>query len=200
MMGSFEKLGILVIVVIIVMILAVAVYQWGGAGVDLAAAAAPTVDLIDSEPPISRDPTALADAGAALVIASPEPSRAPPKTFPFEYVVARGDNLWSLVRSWGLKDAFAQRIAEANPQVDVRRLKPGTKLLIPDPAAADKAPARSARATRIYEVQEGDDLSSIAKKHLGSAKRYPEILELNPKLKLKPHRLYPGDRILLPAN
>ena len=32
-MGSFEKLGILVIVVIIVMILAVAIYQWGGAGV-----------------------------------------------------------------------------------------------------------------------------------------------------------------------
>ena len=30
-MGSFEKLGILVIVVIIVMILAVAIYQWGGA-------------------------------------------------------------------------------------------------------------------------------------------------------------------------
>ena len=31
-MGTFEKLGILVIVVIIVMILAVAIYQWGGAG------------------------------------------------------------------------------------------------------------------------------------------------------------------------
>jgi hypothetical protein len=31
-MGSFEKLGILVIVVIIVMILAVAIYQWGGTG------------------------------------------------------------------------------------------------------------------------------------------------------------------------
>ncbi len=29
-MGTFEKLGILVIVVIIVMIMAVAIYQWGG--------------------------------------------------------------------------------------------------------------------------------------------------------------------------
>ena len=34
-MGSFEKLGILVIVIIIVMILAVAIHQWGGAPGDL---------------------------------------------------------------------------------------------------------------------------------------------------------------------
>ena len=33
-MGTFEKLGILVIVVIIVMILAVAIYQWGGAATE----------------------------------------------------------------------------------------------------------------------------------------------------------------------
>ena len=35
-MGSFEKLGILVIVIIIVMILVVAIYQWGGAEFELA--------------------------------------------------------------------------------------------------------------------------------------------------------------------
>lgn len=197
MMGSFEKLGILVIVVIIVMILAVAVYQWGGAGIDVAAATAPATDLLEPEP-IHRDPTSLSDPGTPLVILPAEPSRAPPSAFPFEYEVKRGDNLWTLVRSWGLKDAFAQRIADANPQVDVRRLKPGTKLYIPDPAATDKAPAPSARATRVYEVQEGDDLSSIAKKHLGSARRYPEILKLNPKV--QPHRLRPGDKLLLPAN
>ncbi len=198
MIGSFEKLGILVIVVIIVMILAIAIYQWGGAGLDPAGFVPATTTSQDG--PLERDLGGMGDRDPALLI-PPEPP-ANPATVPSEYVIRPNDNLWTLVRKWGLKDSFIEEIKRANPTLDVRSLVPGQTIKIPSPEGAMVArtpPAPPpAGGGRSYQVQEGDDLSTIARKHLGSAQRYREILQMNPGLDAR--RLRIGQTIRLPAN
>ncbi len=67
--------------------------------------------------------------------------------------------------------------------------------------AADCAPmadnALPAAVPATYTVQPGDTLSGIAKKMLGDASRWPEIIKLNPGL--TPETLKPGQTIILPA-
>lgn len=196
-MGTFEKLGILVIVVIIVMILAVAIYQWGGA----AEPAAQTRDLPD---PLTI--RYLEELETQPV--EPETRRAQdpaPNTWPGEipkvYVIQPNDKVWVLVvKRWRLKDSFISAIAAANPAVDMKRLRPGKKIVIPDPAAYAQKPGskrRAARAgTRRYVIAEGDNLESIAYRHLGSRQRWTDIVDLNPGL--SPKRLMPGQEIDLP--
>ncbi|MHC4972208.1 MAG: LysM peptidoglycan-binding domain-containing protein [Planctomycetota bacterium] len=199
-MGTFEKLGILVIVVIIVMILAVAIYQWGGA----AEPATPTPDLPDPltiryldeleaqhgepDPRAGDDPAPDADTWPGGV----------PKT----YEVQPNDSAWVLVfNRWKLKDTFIPVIAAANPAVKLELLRPGQKLVIPDPAAyvrksgAARTSGRRAN-TRRYKIQEGDNLESIAYRHLGSRRRWTDIENLNPGLDRK--RLRVGQEIYLP--
>jgi nucleoid-associated protein YgaU len=205
-MGTFEKLGILVIVVIIVMILAVAIYQWGGAGTPAVATTigepgnALTVKTIDdlvqedagaaAKPPVDDAGTADADMW--------------PGRIPKRYQIAKDDKVWVIVvKRWGLKETFIQEIENANPRIDFKRLHPGEDLVIPDPSAyrrtaAEKQapPAPKAGSTRRYEVQGGDTLESIAYRHLGSKTRWPEIVALNPGL--DPKRLFEGQEIYLP--
>jgi len=49
-----------------------------------------------------------------------------------------------------------------------------------------------------YTVVKGDTLWGIAKRHLGSGKRWQEIQALNPGV--NPAKLMPGQKLLLPAN
>lgn len=64
------------------------------------------------------------------------------------------------------------------------------------------APAKSAPATdrskdaRLYVVRPGDTLGEIALESLGSSKRWPEIVALNPGL--DPQRMQVGARLVLP--
>ena len=225
-MGSFEKLGILVIVVIIVMILAVAIYQWGGAegpnelrtafdgGApsmivktgEPAAAGPRNVDYIDRKAEEERkrreaelaDPTPSADSW--------------PGGIPKSYVIRDGDVVWNLVvKTWRLRESFIGAIVRANPDVNMKRLRLGQPIRIPNPdayrsgaksrsAASSKGEPSSRRAprgARYVEVQEGDSISSIAYEQLGKASRAGEIIELNPGV--KPKSLKPGDRLLIPA-
>ena len=224
-MGSFEKLGILVIVVIIVMILAVAIYQWGGTGVSGMMHAAlegdgvalhvasgpeePEVEVVDYLPedhnrrrgPVTPEPLAIGGGTDAT-------SANWPGGVPREYVVARGDILWNVVvKRWKLKETFCDAIARANPKVNMRRMRVGQRLEIPNPAAFSRgkpaakpavAPGkRPAGNYRIYEIQEGDRLETIARAHLGKRSRWREIVELNPGL--SPKRIRAGQKIRLPA-
>ena len=200
-MGTFEKLGILVIVVIIVMILAVAIYQWGGTGESpLAVPGAgeggetliiPNVDPFDrsgrSEGATKDAPDADGDQWAT--------------GHPKEYEIHKGDNLWDLVQRWKLSESFVDAIRRANPGKDMKKLKPGDVIRIPNPrnyAKKTKAPGpKRTPSTRSYEVQEGDTLGEIASKHLGSAQRWQEITKLNPGV--KPTNIRPGMKLLLPA-
>jgi hypothetical protein len=194
-MGTFEKLGILVIVVIIVMILAVAIYQWGGA----AEPATQTPDLPD--PLTIRYLDELEEQGD-----DPDPPAPDADTWPGGipkiYVIRPKDKVWVLVvKRWKLKDSFIGAIAAANPAVDMKLLRPGKSLVIPDPSpyvrkpGTARKPSRSGK-TRRYEVQIGDNLESIALLHLGSRQRWKEIEDLNPGL--NPKRLMEGQEIYIP--
>jgi len=197
-MGTFEKLGILVIVVIIVMILAVAIYQWGGTASEPFAVAPQgsgllTVDLDDLKMDEEEQ-----EAASDTVDVLPTPETWP-GGIPKRYVIQKDDKLWVIVvKRWGLRDSFIAAIVAANPKVDVMRLRPGKELSIPDPTAY--RPGRASRATpatgRTYEVQGGDTLESIAHRHLGKRSRWHEIVDLNPSL--NPKRLMEGQEILLP--
>jgi phage tail protein X len=199
-MGTFEKLGILVIVVIIVMILAVAIYQWGGAAgppatvVESPELTVTTRDYLDQVIGADREAPPNDAAGS---------QDAWPGGIPKRYRIQRDDKVWLLVvKTWGLKESFVNAIEKENPKVNFARLRPGQELLIPDPSAyvrasADNKPApRRSSETRRYEVQTGDTLESIAYRYLGAKSRWADIVSLNPGL--EPKRLFEGQEIHLP--
>jgi LysM repeat protein len=200
-MGTFEKLGILVIVVIIVMILAVAIYQWGGA----TEPASPTPDF--PEPLTIRYLDELEEQSVDSEARKAEdPAPGPgmwPGGIPKDYVVQPNDKVWVLVvKRWKLKQSFVTAIANANPTVRLERIPPGCKLKIPDPSSYVRTPGAERRRapgpkTRLYTVEVGDSLESIAYRHLGSRQRWKEIDELNPGL--IPKRLLPGQEIYIPV-
>ena len=84
-----------------------------------------------------------------------------------------------------------------NRGLDPKKLRPGRKLTIPDPAGFFRGSSSPRSESRVYEVQIGDTLESIARTHLGRKTRWREITDLNPGL--RPERLRPGQKILLPA-
>jgi len=204
-MGSFEKLGILVIVVIIVMILAVAIYQWGGAGVQPAmtvarGGGAPSL-VVNPEEKNFLDEQEKQKARAGE-------SELPPATdadnwpggIPRQYVIQPGDIIWVVVvKRWKLKEGFVDAIARANPKLAMKKLRVGKKVRIPNPKAYRPGRKTAPRTgnLRTYEVAEGDLLESIAREHLGSRLLWREIVEVNPGL--NPKKLRPGQRINLPA-
>lgn len=202
-MGSFEKLGILVIVVIIVMILAVAIYQWGGAGVQPSmtvarGGGAPSLVvkpkeknfLDEQEKKQTKEREAPLEADADNW----------PGGIPRRYVIQPRDSIWVVVvKRWKLKEGFVDAIARANPKMAMKKLRVGQIVRIPNPQAyrPGRKTAPPAGNLRIYEVAEGDLLGTIARDHLGSPLRWREIVEVNPGL--NPEKLRPGQRINLPA-
>jgi nucleoid-associated protein YgaU len=53
---------------------------------------------------------------------------------------------------------------------------------------------------RVHEVQSGDTLSAIAKKHYGDANAYNRIFEANRPMLKSPDEIYPGQVLLIPAS
>ncbi len=51
-----------------------------------------------------------------------------------------------------------------------------------------------------YTIQSGDNLSSIAKKFLGTASAYPKIFEANREVIKDPDKIYPGQKIRIPLS
>lgn len=69
------------------------------------------------------------------------------------------------------------------------------------PAGTPKTePAKKAGGTREYTVKSGDTLGDIAKKELGSAKRWREIVDLNKDVISDPDNVAAGTKIKLPRN
>jgi phage tail protein X len=201
-MGTFEKLGILVIVVIIVMILAVAIYQWGGAGNPSTGS---VVEVPGGQLTVRNlDELVRADEEAGKLSPPPSPdASAWPGGIPKRYRIAPDDKVWVIVvKRWGLKEGFIQAIEKANPKIDFKRLKPGTDIVIPDPSAygrtsTEKQAPPKQSGVRLYEVKGGDTLESIAHYQLGAKARWGDIMGLNPGL--EPKRLFEGQEIYLPV-
>ena len=51
----------------------------------------------------------------------------------------------------------------------------------------------------LYTVRRGDTLSEIAERELGDADRWREIFELNRDVIEHPHRIFPGQVLVLPS-
>lgn len=66
-------------------------------------------------------------------------------------------------------------------------------------APASPAPTTpTAGGAKTYEIQSGDTLSAIAKRHYGNANEWPKIYEANRNVIKDPDKIYPGQKITLP--
>ena len=54
------------------------------------------------------------------------------------------------------------------------------------------------RQPKVHEVQSGDTLSSIAKKHYGDANEYQKIFAANQPMLKDPDEIYPGQVLIIP--
>lgn len=52
---------------------------------------------------------------------------------------------------------------------------------------------------QCYVIEKGDNLSGIAKRFLGDPNRYPEIFEANREVIRHPDKIFPGQKIRIPA-
>jgi len=130
----------------------------------------------------------------------------PPAATERVHVVRKNETLSGIAKTVYGDAGSWRRIANANPRVDPDRLRPGTRLRIPadEPAGARPAAARevpapvaaSRPATRSYTVRKGDALADIAKRELGSERRWREIKTLNG---LRNEIIHPGQTLVLPG-
>ena len=58
--------------------------------------------------------------------------------------------------------------------------------------------APQALQPKVHEVQSGDTLSSIAKKHYGDANEYQKIFAANQPMLKDPDEIYPGQVLIIP--
>lgn len=135
----------------------------------------------------AADPGAAAAAGAGAT--APDPG-AVPSAGATEYTVQKGDIAFNLAKKHNVS---LKALSEANPNVDLKKLKVGAKIQIPAPGEAK--PSKGAAATgatgaasadsaagagaatdaasgdgSVYRVKGGDNLGKIAKKHGVSVK------------------------------
>jgi nucleoid-associated protein YgaU len=54
-------------------------------------------------------------------------------------------------------------------------------------------------ASQYHDVVRGDTLSAIAKKFYGDANKYPVIFEANKPMLTHPDKIYPGQKLRIPA-
>jgi len=116
------------------------------------------------------------------------------------YVVMPGDTLSTIAqKTLGSAGRYTE-IARLNNIANPNLIRVGQKLSLPQGAATTTA-ATTAPTTptpsRVYTVQRGDTLSTIAKKMLGDSSRYMEIARKN---RLPdPDRIQVGQRLTIPG-
>jgi nucleoid-associated protein YgaU len=148
-------------------------------------------------PPVSS-PT----AASSPAVSSPPPVAAAPQAKP--YVVAPGDNFWSIAQQAYGDGSYYRALYAYNSDryPHAEDVRTGSVLDIPSPAflkakypelcagggatiaAGGESPAMTGRANvavaaRTYVVQEGDTLFDIARRQLGKATYWSEIYNLN---------------------
>lgn len=134
----------------------------------------------------------------------PEPAREPgtgaepapdsgAEPAPGTFLVAPGDDLWTVSERLLGEGARWREVAAANPVQladPTRPLVPGTRLALP--AGAADHPLR-------VRVQRGDTLSGLALEHLGAAGRWPRIAAANSEIIDDPDHIEVGWRLVVPG-
>jgi nucleoid-associated protein YgaU len=118
-----------------------------------------------------------------------EPRLVEPRRGVRTHVVGEGESLWSIAEAYYGDGFMHEQLAAANtdvlgprgelPRGATLRIPPASELGGTRRAAPAPTPERKAPATKTYTVREGDVLSKISQKLLGTSKRWREILELN---------------------
>jgi hypothetical protein len=127
------------------------------------------------------------------------------------------DNYWTISRrSYGTARYFSALALYNQDRIpDPRKLRPGMKVLIPEPQILedrypelfrDQQPKHLQPAgfflqedgTPAYRIGERETLSEISQKHLGRASRWIQIYRMNQNLLQDPNSLKPGTVIVLP--
>src|SRR3954451_3460471 len=163
----------------------------------------------------SRPPAAAPHVAAAAQEVTAErrvDTTAVPGRIGSGYEVRRGDTLWDIAADRLGDGSQWRRIAQLNydrAQPDgghldrSHRLQPGWRLVLPEPDGQQP----HAEGEHAHVVQAGETLSGIAREELGSADRWPEILEASSSL-VQPggggltdaDRISPGWRVRVPAD
>ncbi len=129
------------------------------------------------------------------------------KSVPDTYTVQAGDNLWRISKTvYGDGDVqqMVDAIVSENPAIDPDHIMPGQTLKLPNLAAVPGVITPTPKqqladgAKRLYEVQGGDSLFSIAGAELNSRGRWEEIYELNRQRISDPNVLHTGTTLILP--
>jgi nucleoid-associated protein YgaU len=168
-------------------------------------------------PPLENATVRLAVADQPAVEAPRE--EAPASTGDRTHKVAAGETLGHISTTYYGTCRKWQLIVDANPGIDPRRLRVGTRLVIPAQNSrlaeeaetqqtvrqalrevqrfAEDTAARSPHST--YTVATGDTLWSISQRHLGDSALWKTIYELNRDKLASPEAVRVGQVIRLPA-
>jgi nucleoid-associated protein YgaU len=148
-------------------------------------------------------PANPAGAGTAVVRGAAQPT-VQPTAATREYKVKSGDTLGEIAAAELGSSTRWVDIQRLNKMIEPSKVRAGMTLVLPNerssgvaavPAKPDAAP--KATGGRNYVIKNGDSLSEIASRELGSAARWTEIRDLNPGL--DPSRLKVGTTLALPA-
>lgn len=163
--------------------------------------AVPPVDAATTAPPTQPSSNPI---GSEL---EPAPQPDFPALIPPEFdehVVGPGETIWSIaVAIWGDRN-LGGVIARANPTVDPKRLKEGTRLLIPkDPGNIQGAEAGAALAAPEpeiieYVVEAGDTLGAISMQFYGTTRLWTRIRDANPVVVSQEGDVRVGATLLIP--
>ena len=161
-------------------------------------------------PSSASQPSAPLSSTVAVAPSAAEPSAPVPEaTVPAEhtattspaavadYVVAPGDDLWSIAeRHLGDGRAWRQ-VAALNPSLTdpLVELPAGTRLALP--STADALAAKHPH-TKTITVHRGDNLSKLAASYLGSPHKWPRIMAANPQIS-NPDHIEVGWRLHIPS-
>ena len=125
---------------------------------------------------------------------------------PTVHFVRSGETLSAISKKYYGTPDHAGQIARDNNIGNPQRIRVGTRLVLADePGASIRSPRTTASTPtrpvgrRVITVREGETLSEIAKRELGSEGKWHELWEMNKKAVPNPNRLQPGTTLNLPA-
>ena len=172
--------------------------------------------------------TTTKPAALATPTATIQPDKKPAANTTITHTIQRGDTFTALAVKYLGHAKYAGKIAEANPDLDARRLFVGAKVTIPMQAqkttAAKPTPAASTASIvesqnapaavvtppaikvapvppdRAYKVKPGEGWYTLAQRFLGNGANWTELYELNKgRVPRNPSALAAGTVIELPA-
>ncbi|MFO1050984.1 MAG: LysM peptidoglycan-binding domain-containing protein [Planctomycetota bacterium] len=120
------------------------------------------------------------------------------------HTIAESDTLSSIAKTYYGAERFWQRIKDANPDIDERRMPVGRTLIIPAAPVEASAkgqvqpPARDIpKDAVLHRVEEHETLTQISRRYYHSDHQWQRILDANPGLDA--NRLRVGSEIVIPA-